>query len=157
MLDSINFNQGSTGHKTHRLHIACDDKARSESDLLHRFVAQLKLQNYRIEKMDITESPITAKVTFARMTTDLIESHSIISLFKRKRLKAETQFKINFFIYKLDRLGLNFFIDYKLENRPRQADGFNEYAMDDDIHAMMKTAFDGASSFLISRMPDLET
>lgn len=141
------------GHETHRLHIACETKIRSESDLMHRFIAHLKLQNYRIVKVGVSENPLCANVTFRTIESD---GRSIISLLKRKRLKSDTQFQLNLSIYKLDQAASNFFIEYSFEDRLMQANNSLRSLTDEDVHAMMETALDGASSFTITRMPDIE-
>lgn len=136
----------------HRIHIAVDDRARRGIDVLHRFIAHLNLPNFQIKKVDVLEEPIGAYVTFAETQPELIANTSIISLFKRRRDKANKQIKLNLSLNKLDQHGLNFFIYYDFEiGSGRGADHMSE-PLNTDIHAMIRKAFDGSPSFSISRM-----
>lgn len=155
MLERINMGHRRTWKKAHRVHISCKDAVRSESDLLHRFIAQLKLPNFQIEKVNVLETPHSANIVFRRPKYTHIESRGFLSLFKRKSLKSETQLKLNLNLYKLD-AGLNFFLDYEFEYQCRQAVHDSGTNLVENVHVMIKTAFDGASSFSISPMPEVD-
>lgn len=156
MLERINMCGTRTQEKAHRIYIACRDHGRSEQDLLHRFIGQLKLLNFQIEKVNVQENPHCAMVVLESPQDPHVDSRSFSSLFKRKRHTSESQLTLNFDLYKLDEKGLNFFMDYKFERRCRQAAHDTETDFAGTVHTMIQTAFEGSRSFSISPMPDVE-
>ena len=156
MPEPINIGRIRIQEKAHRIHIACSDRERSEQDLLHRFVAQLKLPNFQIAKVNIHEVAYSAKIGFWELQNSQADSDRFASLFKWKKLKSESQLTLNLDLYKLDTKGLSFFIDYEFECRSRQTAHHLEIDLGGNVHAMVQTAFEGYPSFSISSIPDVE-
>ena len=102
---------------------------------MHRFVAQLKLPQFKISKVDIWESPVRADITLSEALENEVSNQGIAYLFKRKRNKTSAQFKISLSVNKLDVLGRSFFIDYNSAGHLQQEAGFDE-----KIHLMMEGA-----------------
>ena len=117
---------------------------------MHRFVAQLKLPQFKINKVDIWENPVSADIILSEASGDEASNQGIAYLFKRKRNKTGAQFKIRLSVNKLDALGRNFFIDYNFAVR-LQPEG-----LDEKIHLMMEAALGDNPSFLTSRISHIE-
>lgn len=156
MPEPIKMERTRIQERVHRIHIACQDKGRSEPDLLHRFIAQLRLPNFQIEQVKIQEELHSAKIVFRDLQSPHTDSHGFSSLFKRKRFKPESKLRLNLELYKLDAKGLNFFMDYAFEARSRHTSNTQELGLTKNVHAMIQTAFEDYPSFSISQMPDVE-
>ncbi len=157
MLNLINRARVFSHAKLYKLQINCKDKPRSKIDLLYRFIAQLNLSHFNIEKVDIWEDSCTGEITFSEVPRDKIGGSRMAYLFKRQRAKAELRFKVNLTVIQLDRLGWNFHIDYYFEDRLQSAAGSQKIRLNEQIHLMMETAFVGNPNILISPVLNFET
>lgn len=147
----INRRRDVSRGKPYIIHLSCNDKFRSRADLLHRLIAQLSLQDFRIEKVDIWEKPVRANITFVETAEGESDTPRIAYFFKRRRTQGESRFKLSLSVNKLDRLGRRFQIDYNFSNLLRPGDDFEESGLDEDIHLMMEKAFAGNRNFIVSR------
>ena len=157
MLDRSKMGRTCARDMGNRMHLACKDKGRSELDLLHRFIAQLKLPGFQIEKVNIQEPCCSAKVIMEGPFEPDSDDYGFSSLFKCNRLKAEIELTLNLDLCRLDPAGRHFFMDYDFEIRCSQTAHNDDADFGKDVHNMMQTAFEGFPSFSISLMSDVES
>lgn len=152
MLSRISRTGDLPSIKPYRLRLSFDDKSRSDTDLLHRFIAHLNLPNFKIEKVDISEYPAAAVVYFREAQEHKIAGSRFRYFYKRKWTKSGRRFKLQFSVFQLDHLGTNFQIDYDFDHRPREELSPQVMSLAQGFHSMMLTAFKGHSNFLLSRV-----
>ena len=152
MLGRINQARGSLNEEPHRLRLSFKDKCRSETDLLHRFIAQLNLPEFKIEKVDIWESPVRGDITFSKISNVENDVSRFSYLFRRRWSNDCRRFKVSLSVIQIDRIGLNFCIEYNFNIYSQQDLTSQDMGLDEKIHQMMETSFEGDSNFLVSRI-----
>lgn len=157
MLNFISRARVFSDAKTHRLQLSSTDKSRSKIDLLYRFIAQLNLPDFEVEKVDVWESSLNGDITFREVPRGEIGGSKIAHLIKRRWVKSGLCFKVNLSVVQLDRLGWNFHVDYCFDDRLQGVTGPQKKRLDTQIHTMMETAFVGHPNILVSPVLNFET
>lgn len=132
----------------HSIHIACKDRARSKSDLIHRLIAHLNMSNYHIKRVTIHENPIEAKVVFRKTNPFHSKVRTLSNLFKQRYHKTYFEFTLHMKLYELDTFGVNYSLDYRFD-----VDRFHveeKHKTSEDIHEMMRTVLGVPKCFAVT-------
>jgi len=114
----------------HSIHIACKDRARSKSDLIHN------------------ENPIEAKVVFRKTKPFHSKVRTLSNLFKQRYHKTYFEFTLHMKLYELDTFGVNYSLDYRFD-----VDRFHveeKHKTSEDIHEMMRTVLGVPKCFAVT-------
>lgn len=133
----------------YQVHISCRDTVRSKSDMLHRFIAQLSIENYDINRVFIFEKPIRAKVVFRKSNTAPSTTRKLSGFLQQTFRKEFSEFVIYLTIQDLDAFGSNFLVHYDIENKLSETN--QNYNLAEKVHRMVEAAFDNFDSISIVR------
>lgn len=131
----------------YKIHISCRDIARSKSDMLHRFIAQLTMPSYDINRVLIFEKPIRAVVVFQDASTLPQKTNKFAEFFAKVFQKKNQEFTLHLTIDDRDMTGYNFSLRYSFDELRYDLEGSSN--LSEGLHKMMATSFNEFSDITV--------